>query len=155
LAGDPRSVVLGGSPLVLAVADQSTVRLGMVSEGAFEFSVAAWNPDVALSLGEQGVMLMTQDEFPSASTTVTAQRFQLLPRDGGVDAGALDAGPQDAGSLDAGLTDAGVEGHAGLPDGGTVEPFVASGCTCDALGGVWATWLVLAWALRRRSVSAG
>lgn len=155
LASDPRSFALAGSPLVLAVADQSTVRLGVVGEGAFEFSVAGWSPDVALSLEEQGVLVITQDELPSASTTVTAQRFQVLPRDGGVDAGALDAGPQDAGSFDAGLSDAGVidagvELDAGVPDGGVGEPFVASGCSCDALSGAWATWLLVAWAVRRR-----
>ena len=53
--------------------------------------------------------------------------------------------------VDAGRDDAGVEMDAGVPDGGVpVDTFVASGCACDALGGAWATWLVLAWVVRRR-----
>jgi hypothetical protein len=35
--------------------------------------------------------------------------------------------------------------------GGALE--VREGCTCDALSGAWATWLVLAWAVRRRLIS--
>jgi len=109
------------------------------------------------------MVVVTQDDLPAASTLVSAQRFQVLPSDAGRDAGTADAGLEgdaglDAGTLDAGFIeadagfiDAGVGVvDAGVADGGTAEPFLASGCTCDALSGAWATWLVLAWVVRRR-----
>lgn len=160
VVAQPKRLVLAGSPLVLGALDESVfpsvARVGLVSEGTFTVTQPpeALDFDLALSAeGPLGVVAVTRDEPPKASTTVGLTTFTLLPVDAGMDAG-VDAGLVDAG-VDAGAPDAGPSLDAGLGDGGldggtTGGQFVASGCACDALGGAWVTWVLFVWALRRR-----
>jgi hypothetical protein len=156
-----RNLVLADSPVVLAAVDYATVpptvRLGALGERGFSLSLdASWNPDVSMGHGGQGLVVVTQDDVAAASTTVSLQRFQVpldTAPDAGRDAGLADAGSPDAGPADAGPLDGGAAVDGGVADGGAAEPLAAAGCTCDALSGAWATWLVLAWAVRRRLIS--